>query len=291
MRNDFVRVVALAAFATVGLLCDESMAGAIKGGVRDQGKKPPDNGLSGAKVQLRREGGSLTDAVITDADGQYEISNVDEGEYTLVVTKVGYIPRPLERTKVKVGPDATVDDVELMQENGNDAYYAVVAKAMMQRADSDRVRVKANAVSERDSALSYEWAYLQVIELPPSSKARIAVQLSKHDPEARDSVPDLAAYLASSPQQITEAEQLFSRAIEGKSEVPGKDRLESMKIHQEIVADIVAHQVRSTSAPEAQRKAFISEFLGKWEDTLAAKRFLTPRRTGRFYYSAPDPKK
>ena len=94
MRNDFVRVVALAAFATVGLLCDESMAGAIKGGVRDQGKKPPDNGLSGAKVQLRREGGSLTDAVITDADGQYEISNVDEGEYTLVVTKVGYIPRP-----------------------------------------------------------------------------------------------------------------------------------------------------------------------------------------------------
>ena len=38
-----------------------------------------------------------------------------------------------------------------MQENGNDAYYAVVAKAMMQRADSDRVRVKANAVSERDT--------------------------------------------------------------------------------------------------------------------------------------------
>ena len=104
-------------------------------------------------------------------------------------------------------------------------------------------------------------------------------------------MPDLAAYLASSPQQITEAEQLFSRAIEGKSEVPGKDRLESMKIHQEIVADIVAHQVRSTSAPEAQRKAFISEFLGKWEDTLAAKRLPDATKDRTILLLRADPKK
>ncbi len=265
MRGQLYFVPALLALAA-GVSAGEAATGSLGGGVLDQGKKPP-NGLSGAKVRLRLSDGKLTEPVITDSDGRYRIDNVPTGEHTLVVTKTGYIPRPYERTRIKVDGAARADDVQLMQAYGSSAYYATVAAGIAER-------VASAGRDDQPRALTGEWEFLRAINLPPSSKALLARELDKKDTRAKEMLPDFKSYLAAEPDAIVKAQAQFGQALAGKDSLPAKASLGDMKLSDDVVADVVLFQVKGSTEPPARRKAFVSEFLLKWDDTRASRRFL-----------------
>jgi Carboxypeptidase regulatory-like domain len=267
MRDKFFFAAMVLAFAAATLSGNVATAASLKGDVRDQGKNPPANGLSGARVQLRFSGGKLTDPVITDTDGQYQIARIAKGEYTLVVTMMGYIPRPHEQTKIKVDGDAKADDVLLMQQYGTTPYYSVVATGIIRKV----------ATAPKDyqrEVLAIEWDNLRAIDLPPSSKARLASELNKQDASVKEVLPDIKSYLATNPEDIMKAQLRFSQALAGKADLPGKDSLDDMKLSHEIVADMVLFQVKGSTEPEEKQTVFVEEFLRKWDDTLASKQVL-----------------
>src|SRR5713226_4450609 len=162
MRYKFFFVAALLAVAAAAFSGGKAAAGSVKGGVRDMGKTPPSNGLSGAKVWLRLPSGKQSAPVITDTDGQYHIIDVANGQYTLVVAKVGYIPSPHDRTKVKVEGDIKAGDVLLMQAYANNAYYSAIVTSIVKK-------VGAAPTGVREEVFTNEWENLRAINLPPSS--------------------------------------------------------------------------------------------------------------------------
>jgi hypothetical protein len=267
MRNKFFFVSALLALTVAAFWCDGATAGSLKGYVRDRGKKPPANGISGARVSLRRPGGDQTDPVITDTDGQYHVVNVGNAEYTVVVFKVGYIPRPHEQTKIKVKGDTEADDILLVQGYGTDVYYSELATNILKNV------AEAPKDSQR-KVFIYEWDNLRAINLPPSSKARLSGELDKQNGSAKEVLPNLEAYLAASPEEIMKVQTVFGDALGGKSSLPGKYSLGDLKLSDEIVADVVLFQIKSSTESEEKRKTFVKEFLLKWDGTTASKRFL-----------------
>jgi len=267
MRYKFFFLSALLAIAGDSSI-GETTAGSVKGFVRDRVKNPPANGLSGAKVWLRLAIGKPGSTVITDTDGQYQIVNVANGQYTLVVAMVGYAPNPHEGTTIKVEGEAKAADVFLMQAYANSAYYSVVAAGIIKKVGTDSAQV-------RGQVFANEWVNLRQINLPPSSKAIVASELQKQDPSATQVLPDLKDYLTANPEVILKLETLFGQALAGKGNLPGKDSLNDLRVTNEVVADVVLFQIKGSSEPEGKRKVFINEFLLKWDNTPASKRFIT----------------
>ena len=263
---------ALLALAVAPFSSDKATADSVMGSVLDSGKDPPANGVSGAKVQLRLPNGKLVDRVfITDTDGQYHIVDVEKGDYTLVVTKVGYAPRPHELTKVKIDGNAKADDVVLMQDDGTDVYYSVVATHLLNK-------VAAAPKDARRTVFTYEWNNWSTINLPPSSKARLSIALNKQDAKAGETLPDLKIYLTAKPEQITKAQALFGQALAGNRDLPERESLGDLGLSDEIVADMVLFQVKNSTEPKKKTETFIHEFLLKWDETQASKRFLTQQK-------------
>jgi hypothetical protein len=254
------------ALAVAGL-AGAAEAGSIKGTVRDQAKAPPANGLSGAKVWLRLPNDSLRGPVLTDTVGEYRIHDVSNGMYRLVVRMTGYIPNPHDQTTIMVRGDATASDVGLVRAWGSNAYYSDLAGVIVEKA-------AAAPQHAREKELTREWNNLRTINLPPSSKVIVAVKLHEQDASAKELIPDLKAYVAAKPEAVMKAQTLFSQALAGKGSLPGKGSLDHLKLDDEIIADVVLFQVKDTSVPEAKRKAFVNEFLLKWDNTTASARFL-----------------
>ena len=242
----------------------EAAAGTATGHVRDYGKPSPTDGISGAKVWLQLAPGKQTTTVITDTDGQYRMTNVPNGAYTLVVDKVGYIPRPHEQTKLNIKGNILVPDVILWVENATTAYYEAAAGRI--------VKMRANAKPEiRAGWYTSQWGDLRAINLPPSSRAVLAKELNKQDASAAKLSPEVQTYLAASPEEISKAEILFGNAIAGKGNIPEKDSLSESKLPQAVVADVVLSQLKDSTAPKEKRDAFVKEFVRKWDDTLVLK--------------------
>lgn len=265
MRDRIFLLSALLSLAGAGLPAGEGMAGSCKGVVRDWEGKPPADGLPAADVRLRSRDGALTDPVQTDADGGYEIDKVPDGDYTLVVVKVGYVPRPHNYTKVKVAGDVRADDVRLIREYGDEIYYSGIAAAIVGKAAGAPANEKRNVYTTA-------WDDMRVINLPPSSKARLASELNRRDPDAVEMVPDLKYYTDVNPEDVKKVEVRFNEAIRGKADFPGKGSLDDLKINPQIVADCALHQAKGAESA-TQREAFVNEFLLHWDDTPASKRF------------------
>jgi hypothetical protein len=267
MRYKLFYFSTLLALVAVALAGSEAAAGSVEGSVRDMGKNPPANGLSGAKVWLHALSGKESDPVITNTDGQYHIANVANGEYKLVVAKVGYVPNPHDRTQIIVKGDAKADDVLLMQAFASQAYYSTVANGIVKN-------VAATPTDVRQKVLTHEWDNLRAINLPPSSKAILASEWNKQDAKAKELLPDLEAYVAAKPESVLKAQTLFGQALVGKGKIPGKDTLNDLGISDEVVADLVLFQIKGSTEPEWKRKVFVNEFLQEWNDTPASKRFV-----------------
>jgi hypothetical protein len=266
MREKSLFVIVLLALAVASSSAGTATAGALKGFVLDLGKSPPGNGLSGARVQLQPLSGKPTDPVITDTDGEYQLVDVGKGEYRLVVIMAGYIPRPHDRVEILMDGDVQADDVLLIQEYGTEAYYAVVAAGIVGK-------VASAPKDGKMKVLNVEWDNLRVINLPPSSKAILARELNKLDASAKQVVPELRSYLAARPEDILKAQLRFGQALAGTASLPGKDALAEMNLNHEIVADLVQFELRASQEPTEKQNAFRNEFLIKWKDTPAWKRF------------------
>jgi Carboxypeptidase regulatory-like domain len=269
MRNITIFLPALISLMGAAFFGGVGTAGSLKGSVRDGVGNPPTNGLAAAKVQLLFPSGKLSDPVGTDGDGNYQIPDVPDGEYTLIVVKVGYIPRPKTMSKIQIAGDAQAEDVKLFREYGNSAYYSKLAESIKKEATNH----PEDSSDYKRKVYTSAWSSLRSFNLPPSSTARFAHELNKQDSSAGELLPDLKYYLDANPENIKNAETRFGQALKGKAELPGKDSLNDLKIDPEIVADLVTFQAKAADS-EKQRDAFVQEFLLKWDETAASKRFL-----------------
>jgi hypothetical protein len=267
------------AFLAISLATPPAPAGSITGIVRDRGKPPP-NGISGVSVQVRSTDGKVLDIqAITDADGEFTLREVPDGDYTIVLNKVGYIPRPAESRKLKIEGQGKVGEIKLMRaylaaDSAAD-YYGMIAADIARTASSGP-----DTVQRKKKVYVEEWRRLRAISLPPSSKAYLAAGLVKRDEEALRYVPEIKAYLEAKPEDIRKAETRFEMALVGKMSLPPREEANHLNVGPEIIADIVLMQARNGSVSEEKRMALVREFLASWEDTDAARVFAGYQKEG-----------
>jgi len=253
-------LLAVVCNCAIGLAYGGSLTGHVRDGVT------PASGVPGAKVQLRDSKGKLTDPVITDTDGQYDLKKVDDGEYTLVVTKVGYVPRPCEKPKVKVQETATADDVLLIQSTGNAAYYTAVATVI-------RTFAMAAPEQQRDGVLRQAWSALRTVNLPPASKSYVAVALNEQNAGIKDIVPAIRGYLKTTPDVIKRAQAMLEKALGDASQLPSESSLRDLGLDSDVVADLVHYVANDTAQTVDRRTLFVNEFRIKWDKTTTLKYF------------------
>jgi hypothetical protein len=241
-----------------------AQAGDVHGAVRDLGRAPPANGISGARVQLvPRGGGAPVPAGITNAKGEYRAAKVPDGDYTVVVDALGYVPRPHDRTRrtVKAGGN-DLGDVALMRAYGSDAYYMVVAEQLVAAAGKSDSKPKAYAAA---------WHSLREAGLPPPSKVLLARWIDRRDKDARRALPALNDYLAVNPEDALAVLKDFQSAFAGKAAMPNRAGVADRRAPDQVVADIVLFQLKAPSGSQEQREAFLRQFLSTWEGTAAAR--------------------
>jgi hypothetical protein len=272
MRHSSFGITALLGLAAFAYSTVWASAANVTGKVRDPSQSPPKDLLSGAKVHLHDQKGKKTKTFLSDADGTYVVKDVDDGEYTVVVEMNDYVRNPEDRTKITVMGDATAPDITLTRAYGDNQYYGQVADQVVKRVESI-------PEDQRGKAMLSEWNHLQAINLPPASKARFAVQLNERYARAREILPDLAPYLAATPEQIAEGQKLFNKALNGETDFPTRDRLlAAFNLGDAIVSDMVLSEVQNTKLPRQKRNAFAREFLARWEGTPASDHFLSSTR-------------
>jgi hypothetical protein len=257
-------MVAVIAALALALSASPVTAGEVVGAVRDIGARPPSQGVSGAKVKLVPGRGDAVSAGITDRKGEYHIANVPNGDYTVVVDAVGYVPRPHKRTQktVQTGKN-NLGVVLLMRAYGPDAYYQVVADALVKAAQSGPDSATAKRYARA-------WQELREVGLPPQSKAQLVRLIDQRDMKAKEALPAMKDYLAVSPQDIDAAVKAFHDAFLGKASMPTKASLADRRIREEVVADIVLFQLTASSGSEEQRVEFLRKFRSTWMGTSAA---------------------
>jgi hypothetical protein len=117
-------------------------------------------------VELRLESGKVLDVkVITDTEGGFKLVGVPEGDYTIILNKIGYIPRPNESKKLRVKDKENAGELWLIKAYGTASYYSVVATEIVNRVSM------AGTDANKRRVYTDEWKRLRVVGLPPSSKA------------------------------------------------------------------------------------------------------------------------
>jgi uncharacterized protein (TIGR03067 family) len=240
----------------------QATGASVTGHVRDKVSQAT---VAGAKVQLRNKSGNLSDPVLTNTDGQYDVKMVDDGEYVVVVNKVGFIPRPCADVRVKVHNQVTANDVLLTQLTESAAYYVayggVLLKAVGNASPKEGARV-----------LRVEWEDLGAMRLPPSCKAIVARTISSKAPFVKEITPEIEAYAKAAPESIKKAQEMFEKAIGSQGEVPSEAAMKGLGLDATLVADLMLYAANDPSQSD-QRPQFIEQFRGKWENTLALTRF------------------
>ena len=209
--NCTVGVIAIFLSATLG------HSGNVKGCVRDMGGKEPDNGISGVLVKLSPKVGEAIDGGITDAKGEYRVRNVPNGKYTLIFDKVGYVPRPHNKTKttIKDGNNDMVD-IMLLRSYGNYGYYEAIA---------DMFVAKGNTAPSKTEMYSNQWKGLRVINLPPPTKATLARWITQKDAGAVQMLPVLHEYMQVDAEKIDLVTAKFAQALVGGAALPSRTSL------------------------------------------------------------------
>ncbi len=256
--------------------CPRALAGSVKGSVIDPGTDPV-SGIPAVVVRLRLSNGTYLEVQgTTDTDGAFTLDPVPEGNYTVVLDKVGYVPRPNDAKTLKVDGPADAGQMSLLRALASADYYQNLAGKLTARAPAGE--------EERAKAYSDLWNGLRVINLPPSSKAAFAAGLAKRDESVTRTVPEIGEYVKAQPDDIRKAEAAFEKALTSGESLPSPtgftDADNGLKIGPTIVADIVLQQARNTAVPKEKRKAFSREFTAKWEGSDAAKAFIAYQEAG-----------
>lgn len=254
----------------------QALAGSVKGSVIDPGTNPP-KGIPAVVVRLRLSNGNYLEVKgATDTDGGFTLDPVPEGTYTLVLDKVGYVPRPKEAKSVKVDGLVDAGQLPLLPALASAEYYQNLAATVTARAPADS--------DEKVKAYGEFWNYLRVINLPPSSKAAFAAGLAKRDESVTRAVPEIGEYAKAQPDDIRKAEAVFEKALTGGESLPSPadftDAEPGLKVGPTVVADIVLQQARNTAVSNEKRTAYSKEFAAKWEGSDAAKIFVEYQKAG-----------
>lgn len=251
----------------VAVSAGNATGGSLKGTVRDRGKNPPNNGLSGVNLKDKVGKLTLTVPIPTNADGEYVILHVPNGKYTVYVDDQRYVPDPHETNQETVTDNSVAQDVWLTEKLGTRAYYSNVAISIVGE-------VSLMPGELRSQGYKDQWANLRGINMPPSSKAILAHELVKQNQDVRDIVPGIADYLSVNPEEVAKLQVTFRDALTKSESVPSQDELPNPGISQKIVADVVLCQFRGRLASKERREAFVQEFLLKWDSTKASKSFI-----------------
>jgi hypothetical protein len=252
--------------------------GAIQGKVTQMNlmQPPPKIPIPGARVQVKLlDTGELhpKDPVTTDRDGKFHIKNVPNGACQL---KVDVVDLPLYYSD-----KFTVKDNDQMLD------LPPLIPNLSGQADKEETNLAVAFVNlapeigaKRTAYYSTEWKGFVNLNVPPSSRARLAIALEKEDKSASANHADLKAYAKETPDEIRAVEALFAQALQGKKDLPGKNKLGELKVGGDVIADVMLYQVRQTPLSDEMRSALCSEFLTKWEGTPVAARFKGYQQQG-----------
>ena len=137
--------------------------------------------LSGVVVELRTGGGGLVASATTDANGQFRLTGVEGGRYTLLISALGYETRRLER--VGVGDQANaLGDIELVSQAFRLNPIVVTASRGQEKAlesPSSVYTVSAEEIEEKTAPTTADY----VIGLPGVDN--VTSGLSQHNVVAR----------------------------------------------------------------------------------------------------------
>lgn len=217
-------------------------------------------------------------AIVNEADGSYEVTDVPPGEYSVVVSAVGYVPNgiPVPDTEFTATTEAVMAPVAKLMRVRPDGPYAVgIAKDIA-------ATVLKGPEEQQRQMLRKEWLVLTQVNLPPSARVDIAKHLTQNPSlRLKEVVPEAKAYLEVDQKALLQVESLYGEVMEGKKPQPGREILVEHKLAPEILGDIAIYQLKKVAGAKEQ-KEFLGSFLKIWGKSPVAEKVLNAEKRGFF---------
>jgi hypothetical protein len=256
LRNS-VYLMTLLTIAPGGLAVQPTSVGGV---VHDAGKAVPNDGLERVTVTLvPQQGASMV--TTTDQTGKYQFIDPPKGEFQFVFDRVGYEPRPRQADYADIQNAGFHYEVTLYQKDADEAYYTVAASKFVAQ-----VRTQAAPAAAYRAA----WKSLGELELSPTTKLSMAQKIDAQVPEAKEFEPGIKAYARLNLGDLQKVQRQFSEAITEKTELPAKATLEEAAIGNEVVTDVVLHELGGKTGTKEQRAEFVERFTSGWHGSPAA---------------------
>jgi hypothetical protein len=270
MRSSLIRrLLVLAIPLTV--VASDAVSAEISGTVTDYADGKP---IDGVRVSLM-DGKIVKSGPIVTMNGDYRFKSVAIGTYTLRFDLTGYTPRPDDHSLPIQNPaDTKRLDVELMVEGAGVAYYHMAGARFARLVRQD---------GSKPADYQARWGQLRRIGPTPSAKVEVVRGLADADGSARQYLP-IDQYLVLDPKELVQIAESFNKALRFNERIPEKG---FANVGDEVIADVVLHELRKSSAEPTMKAQFVESFDRGWKGSKAAGIVTSSYKRDRLQLSNP----
>jgi hypothetical protein len=237
-------------------------AATLKGVVRDDATGEG-LGFVGVKVVA----GNVTLETETRSNGEYSLSSLPAGPFTLEFRKPGYEYFPTRRLGTIPATALTLEDVLLLQQNADNRYFQRAA-----RRDVERLQAQAagGGAQARREGYAQAWARLEDMNIEPAGRAAYAQALTAQVPDVADlKLPKLRDYAAANPDALRRAHAQTTQALNADKPLPDRDALRRQGLSDVVIADVAVSTLKRNTTSDATRKEFVTKIQKSYGDAAA----------------------
>ena len=237
-------------------------AATLKGIVRDDA-----TGEGLGFVGVKAVAGSVTLETETKSNGEYSLTGLPAGPFTLEFRKPGYEYFPTRRLGKISSTALTVEEVLLLQQNADDRYFQRAA-----RRDAERLQAQANIgdAEARREAYGRAWARLEDMNIEPAGRAAYAQALTAQVPGVVDlKLPKLLDYAAVNPDALRRVHAQTAQALTTEKPLPDKKALKQQGLSDVVIADVAVSTLKRNPPSDTKQKDFVAKFQKSYGDATA----------------------
>lgn len=186
----------------------------------------------------------------TDKDGNYSVTGLSIGSVNIWILKVGFSMYPTVIAKTLGAGNTVVEDVPLIQNDGDQRYRADTVKKIASDLDKSKPDLKLWSLIEASPSISPVW------------KASVASDVAEAASPSKLTGSSIAAYARLSPEALKVAQEQFVRAARDNAPAPG--RAQTDYIPDSLAVQLAAQA--AAAAPDRPKGNFLSGFKAEWGD-------------------------
>ena len=261
-RRTSVALMLCAGLVLIGDI-NSSVAAALRGVVRDDATGEG-LGFVGVKVVA----GSVTLETETKSNGEFSLTGLPAGPFTLEFRKPGYEYFPTRRLGTIPSTALTVEDVLLLQQRADNRYFQRAARRDVERLQAQAAGAGAEA---RREAYARAWGRLEDMNVEPAGRAAYAQALTAQVPDVVDlKLPKLRDYAAANPDALRRVHAQTTQALNTDKPLPDKHALRQQGLSDVVITDVAVSTLRRSTTSDATQKEFVTKVQKSYGDAAAS---------------------